>query len=113
MTLEEAIMHSLDLLNKYKVISPNCDVVKEKQQLTEWLLELREFRKLFADLDQAQKSSRMLKMALIDLYEQGTCSTCRFYFENSDRCKECYKNNYEWHGYADVNKTGDDRNEKP
>jgi len=114
MTLDEAIKHSLELVDKYELIAPECDIVRENQELADWLIELREFRKEFTDVRQARKISELMKMAITDLSEQGSCSTCRFYFDRSDRCKVCYKNNYEWRGYAAVAKMiGGNMNEEP
>lgn len=113
MTLDEAIMHSLELVDKYKLIAPGY-IVRENQQLADWLIELREFRKEFTNARQARRISELMKTAIADLSEQASCSTCRFYFESSDRCKVCYKNNYEWRGYAEAIKMlGGNTNEEP
>lgn len=113
MTLDEAIMHSLELVDKYELIAPGY-IVRENQQLADWLIELREFRKEFTNARQARRISELMKTAIADLSEQASCSTCRFYFDSSDRCKVCYKNNYEWRGYAEAIKMlGGNTNEEP
>lgn len=114
MTLDEAIMHSLELVDKYKLIAPDSNIVREYQQLTDWLIELREFQKEFTNARQARRILELMKTAIADLSEQASCSTCRFYFDSSDRCKVCYKNNYEWRGYAETIKMlGGNTNEEP
>ena len=76
MTLDEAIMHSLELVNKYELIAPDSGIVREYQQLADWLIELREFREEFTNTRQARRISELMKTAIADLSEQASCSTC-------------------------------------
>lgn len=49
MTLDEAILHCEEIADSYKDTVPSCDCAKDHKQLAQWLKELKEYRKKYAN----------------------------------------------------------------